>query len=183
MGPRIISICFLFGLIWLVPWFWLRSGGDSIAVTFNGSYPVPIEIDFDDCAPTWSNGQMKQKSGCDSFGSGYGEPAKDCDVTFAFYPIERRVSRLNAKFIMLKDGKQIGRGSVSIASLVLDPEDKKWTEASFRGRCGADELRLTDATALVDGTATDLIASGLIRATGIIPWLPGSDITIVERNG
>ncbi|HEX6093882.1 MAG TPA: hypothetical protein VFZ07_11045 [Dongiaceae bacterium] len=186
MGPRIIVICFLFGLFWLVPYFLLRPDGSSIAVTYNGSYPVPVEIDFDnDCMATWDNGQMKQKKGCDSFGSGgIGEPPKECNVTFAFLPIERRVSRLNAKFVMLKDGKELGRGSVSLSSLVYDAEEQKWAQASFRGRCGTEQLRLLEATAIVDGTATDLIASDMIRATGLIPWFPGGgDIEIAERQG
>jgi hypothetical protein len=186
MGPRILSICLLFGLIWLVPYFLLRPDGSSIAVTYNGSFPVPIEIDFDnDCMPTWDNGTMKQKKGCDSFGNGgIGEPPKECDVTFAFLPIERRVSRLNAKFVMLKDGKEIGRGSITVPNLVHNAEDQKWTQASFRSRCGTEQLRLLSATAIVDGTATDLIATGMIRATGLIPWFPGgSDIEIVGQQG
>jgi hypothetical protein len=186
MGPRIIAICALFGMIWLVPYFLLRPDGSSIAVTYSGSFPVPVEIDFDnDCTPTWQNGQMKQKTGCNNLsGGGIGEPPKECDVTFAFLPIERRVSRLNAKFVMLKDGKEIGRGSVSLSSLVYDAEEKKWTQASFRGRCGTEQLRLLEATAIVDGNATDLIATDMIRATGLIPWFPGGgDIEIVERQG
>jgi len=170
-----------------VPYFLLRPDGSTIAVTYNGSYPVPVEIDFDnDCTPSWDNGTMKQKKGCDNFGGGskIGEPPKECDVSFAFLPIERRVSRLQARFVMLKGGKEIGRGSVSLATLAYNAEDQQWAKASFRGRCGTEELRLLEATAIIDGTATDLIASDLIRATGFIPWFPGGgDITIGERQG
>ena len=66
-----------------------------MAVTYNGSYPVPVKMDFDnDCTPTWDTAQMKQKKGCNNLnGGGIGEPPKECNVTFAFLGIRAPACR------------------------------------------------------------------------------------------
>jgi hypothetical protein len=187
MSARLVSIIVAFGMLWLVPYFLLKPDGSSIAVTYNGSYPVmePLQFD-DDCAITIENGAPKQGRGCDFDADALSKP-RSCDVSFAFLPSDRRVSRLHARFIMLKGGKEIGRGSVSLAQLVRDPneEERHWAKASFRSsKCDTEELRLIEATAIVDGTQTDLIATGLIYGSGIIPWLPvGSTIAIGNDQG
>jgi hypothetical protein len=184
MATRIFSFIALFGLLWVLPAYLLRPDPESIAVTYSGSYPVPIEIDFGDCYMSVENGVPKQKgNGCDDFGRQAAAPAI-CDVTFAFLPIERQVTRLRAKFALLKGGKEIGRGSVAVERLEYNAEENKWALASFRGKCDAEELRLLEAQAVIDGEPTNLIASERIRATGIIPWLPvGSQISIPEAAG
>jgi len=187
MATRIFSFIALFGLLWLVPAYLLRPDAESIAVTYSGSFPVPVQLNFDsDCFMTMENGMPKQQGNdCDDIGrqSAIAAPAT-CDVTFAFLPGERQVTRLRAKFALLKDGKEIGRGSVNIARLDYNSEENQWALASFRGKCEAEELRLLEAKAVIDGEPTDLIASEKIRATGIIPWLPvGSQITIPDAAG
>ena len=186
MSARLLSIVAAFAMLWLVPYFLLRPDGSTIAVTYSGSYPVMQQLQFDDdCAITIENGMPKQGRGCD-FNSAINQPVP-CDVTFAFLPNEHQVTRLRARFVMLKGGKEIGRGSVSVAQLAQDPNEdaQKWATASFRSsKCDTEELRLLEATAVVDGTPTDLIATEMIRATGLIPWLPvGSMITIGDGQG
>ena len=184
MATRIFSFIALFGLLWLVPAYLLRPDPESIAVTYSGSFPVPVEINFGDCYMTMENGVPKQQgSGCDDIGRQSAKPAS-CDVTFAFLPIERQVTRLRAKFAMIKDGKEIGRGSVAVERLNYNADNNQWALASFRSKCDAEEMRLLEATAVIDGEPTNLIASEKIRATGIIPWLPvGSQISIPEAAG
>lgn len=184
MATRIFSFIALFGLLWLVPAYLLKPDAESIAVTYSGSFPVPVEIDFGDCYMTMENGvPTQQGNGCDDFARQSAAPAI-CDVSFAFLPIERQVTRLRAKFALLKDGKEIGRGKVAVERLEYNAEENKWALASFRGKCDAEEMRLLEATAVIDGEPTNLIASEKIRATGIIPWLPvGSQITIPDAVG
>lgn len=184
MATRIFSFIALFGLLWLVPAYLLRPDPESIAVTYSGSYPIPVEINFGDCYMSIENGVPKQQgNGCDDIARQSAKPTT-CDVTFAFLPIERPVTRLRAKFALLKGGKEIGRGSVNVARLDYNAEENKWALASFHGKCDAEELRLLEASAVIDGEPTNLIASEKIRATGIIPWLPvGSQISIPEAAG
>src|SRR5262245_3923607 len=185
MTARILAIVALVAMFWVVPKYLLSPDTDSIAVHYNGSYPVPVELSFDsDCAMTIENGVPKTKGDCDFDAASIGSKPTQCNVELAFLPIERQVSRLHARVVMLKGGKEIGRGSVSIDSLVYNADDNQWRRVSFRSKCEADELLLTATTAIVDGTATDLIASDMVHGTGIIPWLPvGSAVIIGDGQG
>jgi hypothetical protein len=185
MTARILAIVALFAMFWVVPKYLLSPDTDSIAVHYNGSYPVPVELNFDsDCAMTMDDGTLKTKGDCDFNAASAMSKPTQCNVELAFLPIERQVTRLHARVVMLKGGKEIGRGSVSIDRLAYIADDNQWSRASFRSKCEADELRLTEATAIVDGTATDLIASGMVHGTGIIPWLPvGSAVIIGDGQG
>ena len=180
MTARILALLAMFAMFWVLPKYLLSPDTESIAVHYNGSYPVPVELNFDsDCTMVIKDGVPKTKGNCDFNAQDAMRKPELCNVELAFLPIERQVTRLRARVIMLKGGKEIGRGSVSIDQLLYNAEDQQWRQVSFRSKCEADELRLTDATALVDGTPTDLIATEMIYGTGIIPWLPvGSAIII-----
>jgi len=185
MTARILALLAGLAMFWVLPKYLLSPDNDSIAVHYNGSYPVPVELNFDsDCAMVMDKGTLKTKGNCDFNAADAMSKPTQCNVELAFLPIERRVSRLHARVVMLKGGKEIGRGSVSIDSLVYNADDNQWARVSFRSKCEADELRLTEATAIVDGTATDLIASDMVHGTGIIPWLPvGSAVQIGDNQG
>ena len=185
MTARILAIVALFAMFWVVPKYLLSPDTDSIAVHYNGSYPVPVELNFDsDCVMTMENGVPKTKGDCNFDAASAMSKPEQCNVELAFLPIERQVTRLHARVVMLKGGKEIGRGSVSIDRLVYNADDQKWAQASFRSKCEAEELRLTEATAVIDGTPTDLIATEIIHGTGIIPWLPvGSAVIIGDGQG
>lgn len=150
----------------------------KVHVTYFGSSWVAetSAFDFDDCSTFFENGQLQTEGDCDYEAPNPEEPM-ECDHTLTFRSRDADVQRLRARFLLMRDGKQVGRGLVTIDS-VSNGDDAPPTSREVRGDCAADQLILVEATAMIDGAPTDLIATEAIQAKGLIPFFPDFFIKI-----
>lgn len=159
--------------------FSLRADATVQVTLFGNGPPNYDRSNFEDCGPaSWSDGVPEASGECYAYlRPGADEPLA-CDYTLGFRAgAAARVARLRVRLALMRDGKAIGRDSIEIGSLDR-PADDPYVTQTIRGDCGAKHVRITEARAFVDGRETDLIATGNISSTGLMPLLPDFFIKI-----
>jgi hypothetical protein len=149
--------------------------GSSVQVTMFGmGMPNFEDASLEDCGPAVFGEEIDEDC--------YPRLAADlddmeCDYTLGFRASGASVTRLRVKIALMRNGKVIGRDSVQISNLER-PEDDPFVTQEITGDCGAEQLRVTDAHATIDGQDVDLIENKEIAARGLIPLLPDFFIKI-----
>jgi hypothetical protein len=175
---RMFAILSSMGLVFALV-FGLRDGA-TVQVTLFGNGPPSYDpSNFEDCGPqSSSDGVPEASDDCYAYlRPGADEPLA-CDYTLGFRAgADARVERLRVRLALMGDGKAIGRDSIEIGSLDR-PADDPYVTRTIRADCGAKHVHITEAYAFVDGQETDLIATGDIGSTGLMPLLPDFFIKI-----
>jgi len=176
---RIVPFIVVFGLLVAYAGGYFESATTLQMVYFGAAVDVevqsPASLDFDDCAMVIVNGMPTMGDDCDLEAWDPTDPEryKYCNHSIAFLPGDRPVRRLRAEFAIMKDGRELSRTRLRLDEFEPPVDGKPaQTNATVRGECDADGLRLVEAHALVDGQDTDLIATQSIRARSLIPLLP-----------
>ena len=174
---RMIAILTGFGLVFALV-FGFAGSSNAVQVTFFGSgLPTPDPSNFEDCGPSTWNGGKATDDDCYAYLRPGNNDPKECDYTLGFRAAAAPVARLRVKIALMRDGKVIGRDNNEIGSLDR-PADDPYVTKTFRGECDAKQLRILEARAYVAGQETDLIATGRIGATGLMPLFPDFFIKI-----
>jgi hypothetical protein len=144
--------------------------GSSVQVTMFGmGMPNMESSGFADCGPAiWNGGEEVDE---DCYANFSADEPLECDYTLGFRAGDASVTRLRVKVALMRDGKVIGRDSVQISSLER-PEDDPFVTKTITGDCDAEQLRIVEAHASIDGQDLDLIENKDIAAKGLIPFLP-----------
>jgi hypothetical protein len=149
--------------------------GSRVQVTMFGmGMPNFEDASFEDCGPVVFGEEMDEDC--------YSHLASDiddmeCDYTLGFRAGDASVTRLRVKIALMRDGNVIGRDSIQISSLER-PEDDPFVTQTITGDCDAEQLRIVEAHASIDGQEFDLIETKDIAAKGLIPLLPDFFIKI-----
>jgi hypothetical protein len=130
---------------------------------------------FEDCGPAVLGEEIDED--CYAYLRADSDETMECDYTLGFRAGAAPVRGLRVKLALMRDGDVIGRDSIQINSLDRPADDPYVTE-TIRGECGAEQLRIVEADASVDGQETDLIAAKDIAAKGLIPLVPDFFIKI-----
>jgi hypothetical protein len=148
----------------------------SVQVTMFGmGMPEFDSSNFEDCGPAVWGEEIDED--CYAYLGADADEPLECDYTLGFRAGTEAVTRLRVKVALMRNGKVIGRDSLQISSLDRPADDPFVTE-TIRGDCDAEQLRIVDAQASVDGEEIDLIATKSIAAKGLIPLLPDFFIKI-----
>jgi hypothetical protein len=176
---RMIAILVACGLVFALV-FGFAGRSSAVQVTLFGMGMPNFEsssIDFADCGPAIWNGGEEVDEDCYANLGSYADEPLECDYTLGFRAGTEAVTRLRVKVALMRDGKVIGRDSVQISSLER-PAGDPFVTKTIQGDCDAEQLRIVDAQASVDGQEIDLIATESIAAKGLIPLVPDFFIKI-----
>lgn len=150
----------------------------SVQVTMFGmGMPSFDSSNFEDCGPAMWKGDEEIDEDCYAYLRADSDETLECDYTMGFRAGDAPVTRLRVKLALMRDGEVIGRDSIQINSLER-PADDPFVMETIRGDCDAEQLRIVEADASVDGQETDLIATKSIAAKGLIPLVPDFFIKI-----
>jgi hypothetical protein len=150
--------------------------GSSVQVTMFGmGMPTYDSSNFEDCGPAVWGEEIDED--CYAYLQPDSDETLECDYTLGFRAGDAPVRRLRVKLALLRGGDVIGRDSIQINSLDRPADDPYVTE-TIRGDCDAEQLRIVEARAFVDGQEIDLIETKDIAARGLIPLMPDFFIKI-----
>jgi hypothetical protein len=175
---RMFAILSGFGLIAALTsglFFGLLDGSSVQVTMFGMGMPNFDSSNFEDCGPAVLGEEIDED--CYAYLRADSDETLECDYTLGFRAGTAPVTRLRVKVALMRNGKVIGRDSVQINSLDR-PADDPFVTQTITGDCGAEQLRIVEADASVDGQETDLIATRSIAAKGLIPLFPDFFIKI-----
>lgn len=172
---------------------------DSYAVQvtfFGGGVPTYDPSNFENCGPKWSANAFtgsgsssfvqppKQQTNrnCYAYLRQGANAPMECDYSLGFRAGDSTIQRLRVKVAIMHGGKEKGRRSLTIDSLAR-PADSPYVAKSIRGECNADQLRVVEAHAYVNGQETDLITAGNIASKSMMPFFSDTFVQIASPTG
>jgi hypothetical protein len=166
---RMIALLCGMGLVFALV-FGFAGRSSAVQVTLFGmGLPSYDSSNFENCGPAVWGEEINED--CYAYlDPDYDEPM-ECDYTLGFRAGTVPVTRLRVKLALMRDGEVIGRDSIQINNLERPEEDPYITE-TITGECDAEQVRILEARANVDGQDTDLIAAGSISSKSLLPFFP-----------